>query len=163
MAIDTAPLNFAKFNAVSINRSQTFELALRPDTAFPLFTVHGEKQWIPTWQPTVLHGDGVTPGSVWVTEHNDQTTVWYVASFDTTARTARYVRTTPNVDTGTVDIAVLPSATSGSAVTVCYRLTGLSPQGNQRLRREFTTRRYAAMLASWQQMIADKVVNSADQ
>ncbi|MEM8982675.1 MAG: SRPBCC family protein [Pseudomonadota bacterium] len=166
MTATTAPVadetttDAGAFEAVTIQRSGSLYVALPPDDALPLFTALGETRWIPTWQPTVLHGDGYEPGTVWVTVHEGRKTVWYVAGYDTDARTATYVRTTNDVDTGTVNVKVTANDAGGSTVRVTYQLTALSTDGNRRLRTHFDAETYAAMLATWQRMIADSIGNA---
>ena len=118
--------NFKEFEAVTINRSGSFELDMTPEYALPLFTAPGEKLWISIWDPVILHGDGYEEGTVWVTANHGNTTYWYVANYDTEAKRARYVRVTPDADTGTVDVSLMPNGTGGSIVTVTYQLTGLT-------------------------------------
>ena len=146
-------MNFKEFEAVTISRSGSFELDMTPEYALPLFTAPGEKLWISNWDPTILHGDGYEASTVWVTANHENTTYWYVANYDTEAKHARYVRVTPDVDTGTVDVSVTPNGTAGSIITVTYQLTGLSKAGNENVAKRLGESAYVEMMESWRSMI----------
>ncbi len=145
--------NFKEFEAVTINRSGSFELDISMDRALPLFTALGEKLWISTWDPVLLHGDGYEEATVWVTTNHGQTTYWYVATYNTTARRARYVRVTPGADIGTVDVSLAPNGKGGSIVTITYQLTGLSEAGNENIAKLHSENEYAVMMEDWRTMI----------
>lgn len=143
-----------KFSAaITVSRSGSFELDLTPDEALPLFTAPGEKLWITGWNPVVRSGDGLEKGTVFVTEHHGHKTHWIVMDYDTQARHALYVRVTPDLNTGTVDVSVKPNGTGGSVVNVTYQLTGLSPIGNEKLQEAFSEPKYAQMMEDWRSMI----------
>jgi hypothetical protein len=55
--------NFAKKNALTIDRTSSFELDMIPEQALPLFTAPGEMLWAPGWEPNILSGDGFEQGS----------------------------------------------------------------------------------------------------
>lgn len=145
--------DFSKFEALTINRTGSFELDMKPDDAFPLFTAPGEMLWISTWEPFILNGDGYEEGTVWVTEGRGHKTYWYVAVYDTEARHARYVRVTPEADSGTVDVSVSSNGSDGATVNVTYQLTGLSEAGNENLARLLGEVEYAGMMEDWRTMI----------
>lgn len=144
------------FEAVTISRTGSFELDMTPQQAQPLFTAPGERLWVPAWDPVILHGDGYEKGTVFVTTHHGHKTYWLVADYDTETRHARYVRVTPGVSTGTVDVHIAPNGHGGAIVNVAYQLTGLSPAGNADLQESFSRSRYAAMMEEWRSMIKDK-------
>ena len=112
--------NFKEFEALTVNRSGSFELDMAPEYALSLFTAPGEKLWISNWNPVILNGDGYEEGTVWVTTNHGHTTYWYVAKYDTEARFARYVRVTPDANSGTVDVSVTSNGEGGSIVNVTY-------------------------------------------
>ena len=114
---------FSASNAITDSRSGSFELEMSPEEALPLFTALGEKFWIPTWDPVVLNGDGVETGTVFVTSNQGHKTHWIVMDYDSQAYHALYVRVTPEVDAGTVDVSLVSNGKGGSVVTVSYELT----------------------------------------
>lgn len=145
--------DYANFSALTVNRSGSFALDMDPDDAFPLFTALGEKLWAPGWQPFILNGDGYQQGTVWATYAHASTTYWYVATYDTDQRHARYVRVRPEADAGTVDVRVEPNGSGGTTVNVTYQLTGLSTAGNSDLEKSFSESSYSDMMESWRRAI----------
>lgn len=146
--------DFADFDAVTISRTGSFELDMTPEEALPLFTGPGEELWIPTWKPVILNGDGYEPGTVFVTSNHGHTTYWHVVEYDTEAKHARYLRITPQSNTGTVDVSLAANEQGGSTVTVAYDVTGLSPAGNADIAESFSESHYAEMMQEWPKMIA---------
>lgn len=145
--------DLSSFKALTVHREGSFELDMNPDIAFPLFTALGEKLWISTWEPFVLHGNGYDEGTIWVTEDEGHRAYWYVAIYDTEKRNARYVRVTPEVNSGTVDVCVSSNGSEGTMVTVIYQLTGLSETGNGQTARMLDEDAYARMMGEWRDMI----------
>lgn len=145
--------DYSSFKATTLSRSGSFELDLKPDDAFPLFTAPGEKLWISIWEPFILHGDGYEQGTVWITENHGYRTYWYVAAYDTKTRKARYIRVTPDADTGTVYVSVADNGNGGSKVNVTYQLTGLSKKGNEQVEKFMNATQYAIMMEDWRSMI----------
>lgn len=139
--------------AVTISRSGSFELELPPAKALLLFTAPGEKLWIEEWDPIILHGDGFESGTIFVTTNHGPNTYWTVSEFDTQARHAKYIRVTPESDTGTVDVNVTSNRTGGSTINITYQLTGLTPAGNEKLNASYSESDYAAMMQEWKRMI----------
>lgn len=144
---------YADFDAVTIQRSGSFELEMSPDQALPLFTAPGEKLWIAEWDPIILNGDGFAAGTVFVTTNHGPTTYWLVSRYDVDARQAQYVRVTPGENTGTVDVVVVANADGGATVSVSYQLTGLSIEGNEELQKKYSAHNYAQMMRTWRDMI----------
>lgn len=147
--------NFKPSDAVTVSRTGSFQLDMAPDKALPLFTAPGEKLWVPGWNPVVLSGDGFEKGTVFVTTGHGHKSYWLVADYDTASRRAVYVRTTPDVDTGTVEVSIVPSGESGSTVNITYRMTALSAEGNGRLQDVFSEADYADMMKDWRRLIND--------
>jgi len=139
----------------TIVRNGSFELDLPPREALLLFTAPGERLWISEWDPKILHGDGFEAGTVFITTNHGPSTYWQVCDFDRDAGHARYVRVTPESDTGMVDVRVSSNNTGGSTINVTYQLTGLTPSGNDKLSTAYSAPDYAAMLQNWQRMIRD--------
>ena len=145
--------DFTSADATSVARCGSFRLDMTADRAFPLFTGPGEKLWVPGWNPVVLAGDGLEKGSVFVTTAQGRKTFWMVMDFDRQERRALYVRTTPEIDTGTVEVRVASDGGEGAIVEVSYRLTALSGEGNEKLRNAFGEPEYAKMMQDWRRLI----------
>ena len=146
---------FNKADAVSISRTGSFELDMAPDKALPLFTGPGEKIWIDHWEPTFLNGNGYEKGTVFLTSHHGHKTHWLVMNYDIKALRAVYVRVTPDLDMGTVEVVLESNQKGGSIVNVSYQLTALSQNGSQLLKEKFTQAKYDQMMKEWRSMIAN--------
>jgi len=144
---------FSKSDAASISRSGSFELDMAPDKALPLFTALGEKLWISIWDPSILKGDGFEKGTVFVTSNHGSKTHWMVMDYNTQTYHALYVRVTPKLNMGTVEVSLEPNNKGGSIVNVSYELTALSQTGNKKLLEEFSEFKYAQMMEEWRNMI----------
>lgn len=142
----------AEFEPVNVAHTGTFELDDPPEKAFYLFTAPGEAVWVPGWEPTILSGDGIEQGTVFVTGHGDEATIWVVVDFDEKAYRARYTRITPASRAGTVEVKLQANGLGGSTVKVTYELTALSESGNQNLA-DFDTRAYEEMLNEWETLV----------
>ena len=142
---------------VHVLRTGTLQVEAPPRLALRLFTGPGEELWVEGWKPTVLSGDGLAAGTVFVTDIHE-TTIWIVVDFDPESLHARYARVSPGSRAGTVDVKIESDGDDGSIARVTYELTGLSEAGNEQLR-EFDERAYAEMLKSWEQMIRDANVD----
>ena len=142
---------------VHVLRTGTLRVEAPPDKAFVLFTGPGEELWIEEWDPTVLSGNGLDAGTVFLTDVGEPT-VWIVVDFDRSARRARYARVAPGTRAGTVDVKVASAGNGESIVTVTYELTALSEEGD-RILKAFDEDAYATMLTTWEQMIRDAEID----
>ena len=75
-------------DSITVSRAGSFELAMTPEKALPLFTAPGERLWITTWDPTVFNGDGIEEGTVFTTYNHGHTTYWLVMDYGTHAHAA---------------------------------------------------------------------------
>ena len=145
----------SSFTPVHVERTGRLRVALPLRQAFTFFSPEGERRWAAGWEPRYLHPAG-TPsdaaGTVFTTDHNDEDTVWLVLRYSLDEGVAEYARLTPGSRVGTVTVT---AAEQGGAteVTVTYRLTSLSPAGNDVLN-AITPDAYAAMLREWEALIA---------
>jgi hypothetical protein len=111
----------------------TFSLPIPPAAALTLFTPEGERRWAgESWDPVYptpdAERDDGSPGTVFTTESEGQTTVWIVV--DRTRHLMRYARVMPGQNAGTVTVTCTPSDRDGECqVTVRYDLTALSEAG----------------------------------
>jgi hypothetical protein len=138
---------------IHIARTGTLHIDAPPDSAFLLFTGPGEKLWIEDWDPVVVSGDGLSPGTVFITDIGEET-LWIIVDFDRQARHARYARFAPGSRAGTVEVRVDSDGNGKSIARVTYELTALSQAGNDALA-AFDEAAYTGMLQAWEQMIRD--------
>ncbi|KJY19876.1 MULTISPECIES: SRPBCC family protein [unclassified Streptomyces] len=132
--------------------SAALTVPLPPEEAFRLFTARGERDWVPGWEPVfpVETPDDTAPGTVWLTSTEEEETTWLVASLDF-PRSVSYARITPGVRAGTVTVA-LAATDSGSAVTVTYDMTPLTPAAAEAL--DAFAADYPSIIRSWAELIA---------
>ncbi len=129
----------------------TLRVALPPAEAFRLFTPRGEEDWVPGWRPRfpAPTEDDSAPGTAFETGHGEALTTWLVVARDRPHRVA-YAWITPGERAGLVAVE-LAAGEDGTAVTVTYELTALSPAAEPALA-EFAAG-YVEYLNSWQQLI----------
>ena len=144
----------------SVIHSGSLRVDAPPHLAFQLFTAPGEELWVEDWQPTILSGDGLRRGTVFVTDVGE-TTIWIVIEFDPVARHARYARVAPDSRAGTVDVRVAPDGRGASIATVTYELTGLTAAGEEMLR-QIDDQAYRKMMRDWELAIAAADIDYAN-
>ena len=158
-----APAAFGgDFDPASVAHSGEFDLDAPPEKAFHLFTAPGETLWVPHWDPVILSGDGTEAGTVFVTRHGHETTIWVVVDFDVDERRARYARVTPGSRAGTVEVRVRANDRGGSTVAVRYELTALAESGNENLA-GFDAGAYSEMLKDWEGLIRAAEIDSGSR
>ena len=114
-------------------RETTFTLPLSPAAALTLFTPEGERRWAgEDWDPVYpvpgAQNDDSSPGTVFTTESEGETSVWIVV--DRTHDLMRYTRVRPGHNAGTVTVTCSPSQRGGECeVRVRYDVTALSQAG----------------------------------
>jgi hypothetical protein len=150
-----APAAFGgEFEAASVTHTGSLHVDAPPEQSIHLFTALGEILWAKGWDPVILSGDGTEQGTVFVTTHHEEVTIWVVIDFDPQNFHARYSRVTPSMRAGTVEVLVRSDGQDGSNVDVSYQLTALSEAGNRDLV-HFDAQEYAEMMTEWENEIRD--------
>jgi len=140
-----------------IERFTTIRLPIEPAEALPLFTPEGERAWVPGWDPQPVHAPGGSlsrDGAVFRTTHGGEETVWLVQRVDPAQGVADYVRLTPGNRLGTVHVRCTDDGEGGSIVEVGYRLTALSPAGEEALE-AITREAFEADIRGWREAIEE--------
>jgi hypothetical protein len=117
----------------------SISIPLPPDDAIALFTPDGERAWVPGWDPQ--HASD----TVFTTDHAGTQTTWVVLETGDD-HVVRYARVTPGVHAGTVEVRCRADYTA----QVTYDLAPLAPGALDHF-----AAGYDAMLAEWEQRIAD--------
>src|ERR687891_1799385 len=125
--------------------SGTVAVPLAPNEALALFTPDGERAWAPGWDPVYPAEEDTAPGTTFTT-HGGRT-FWVIA--DRMPDSMRYVRITPGVHAGTVEVRC-EAAGATTRAHVTYDLTGL---GDPTAVDQFAAG-FRAMLAEWERLIA---------
>jgi hypothetical protein len=138
------------FDASHVTRSGSFRLPASPHAVFPFFSPEGERAWAPGWEPEYLHPRHGSPvrGLVFRTAAGGEHTVWVLLRYDRGACEAEYVRVVPGSRIGTVEVRCQPAPGHETDVSVTYRLTALTDEGNETLSR-FSEETFARMLEEW--------------
>jgi len=147
-----------EFEATKVTHTGSFHVDAPPEQSIHLFTALGEILWADGWQPAILSGDGTEKGTVFVTSHNEEVTIWVVVDFDPQTFYVRYSRVTPSIRAGTVEVLVHSDSQGGSIASVSYKLTALSEAGNRDLA-HFDAQAYSDMMAEWENEIRDAKID----
>ncbi len=123
--------------AALARESRTFHLSLHgaADAVFPLFGPVREAEWSPGWAPRFVFPAAPAQGedgAVFTTDGGDSAaSVWVMNEYDVARRRVRYTVFHPGVSVGEITIAVAPAGAAAATADVAYRLTALSPTGNE--------------------------------
>ena len=133
-----------------VRSSHEIRIPLPIGQAFMLFTPAGEERWVDGWNPTYIQPqDGATTrGMVFTTGTGPDHTIWFMADFDRANHFSRYMRTTPGIRTGAVEVQCRPEGDDATIVCVTYDLVALSEEGAQTLQ-AFQGDAYATMIDGW--------------
>jgi hypothetical protein len=112
-----------------------FTVPLPRDAAWELFTATGERRWAAQWSPRFPDGDDDrSAGTVFVTSHGTLETTWVVTACEPGERVG-YARMSSEGIVGTVEVTCDAAGSDTTQVTVTYRLTALSTEGQHHLTR----------------------------
>lgn len=142
------------FQALHVEHTGSFVVALPVGRAFELFTPEGEKAWAEGWDPEYLHpaGGALAEGMVFRTRIGGEETLWVAARCDRAAGEVEYVRATPGSRVAIVTVRCTPLDAGRTRVAVGYAFTGLCEAGNEWIR-AMDERRYAEFIDSWRTAI----------
>jgi hypothetical protein len=109
-----------------------FRLHASVSRAFTMFEPIGEKEWAQGWDPNPIYPDVIKPveGAVFTTREKGEPSIWTITRYER-GRTIEYSVVSPGHDTTQISVACKGIAESVTEVTVSYRITGLSEQGNE--------------------------------
>jgi hypothetical protein len=145
----------AQAAAQQVKRTGSFELPCSADTAFPLFSPDGEREWVNGWDPQPIFPDNIEfkRDTVFRQGRGDDEAVWTVVDADWQTHRAEYVRVAPHFHAARVVVTVEPLGTARSKVVVSYTVTAFGPRAESVLA-EFSEDPYAAKMRGWQQKIS---------
>jgi hypothetical protein len=145
---------------VHVSHKGSFEIDYPSEKALRLFTVEGERLWIPGWEPEILRGDGYHRNDIFISVGPGGRSTYVVIEYDDKNYHALYARVTPDITAGTVEITITPHA-RGSLVEVGYNFTSLSTEGNESLSK-LTDEAFAQQMISWKNGIESAKEKIAD-
>jgi len=144
------------FEARHATFSGSIEVAGDLERVFRLFSPVGEKDWVPGWDPELLH----PPGVEWAEEMLFRTreeagdAVWIVSRLDRQAHRVTYHRVEPERYVARVEAACRPLAGGRVEAIVSYSFVGLSTRGNRDIA-AMTVGDYQEKMARWSRWIGD--------
>jgi len=144
----------ARATAQQVKRTGSFELPCSADTAFPLFSPEGEREWVDGWDPQPVFPDKIEfrRDTVFRQGSGNDEAVWTIVDADWQTHRAEYVRIAPHSHAARIVVTVAPLGPARSKVVVSYTVTGFG-QRAESLLAEFSEEAYSAKMRSWQQKI----------
>jgi hypothetical protein len=154
----TSPVLPTQTMAAAITASHTITIELPVQQCQMLFTPAGEELWVDDWAPRYLHpADGHTAkGMAFMTGSADELTVWTLAEFSQSPHRACYLRVTPALRWGFVEVACTPCDAQATQVTVTYTMRALNAAGAETLK-GFEPAPFAAMIDHWKECIDQRM------
>jgi hypothetical protein len=146
---------FARETAEQVSRSGSFELPCAADTAFPLFSPEGERDWVKGWDPKPVFPERIAfaRDTVFREGKAGEEAVWTIVDADWKMHRAEYVRLAPGSHTARVVVKIESLAAERSKVVVSYTVTVFGEQA-QNLLEAFSEKSYSAKMRHWQQEIS---------
>jgi hypothetical protein len=153
--IALANIVFSQSSARQISRVGSFELPCSADTAFPLFSPEGERDWVKGWAPTPVFPDRIefARDTVFREGGAGEEAVWTILDADGQAHRAEYVRLAPHSHTAHIIVKVERLGAERSRVVVSYTVTAFGEHAAS-LVEAFSEEAYAAKMRDWQKQIS---------
>jgi hypothetical protein len=144
--------------AQHVSRVGSFELPCAADTAFPLFSPEGEREWVKGWAPTPVFPERIefARDTVFRQGKGEEEAVWTIIEADWRTHRAEYVRVAPNSHTAHIVVKVEPLGHERSRVVVSYTVTAFGEDATS-LVEAFSEEAYAAKMRDWQKQISATV------
>jgi hypothetical protein len=138
-----------------VHRTGNFDLDCDADTAFPLFSPEGEREWVSVWDPEPVFPDQITfaRDTVFREGKGADQALWTIVDVDWQIHRAEYVRLAPASHSGHIIVEVESTGSSRCRVGVKYVITAFG-EDHARLLDAFSEAAYAAKMREWRQRIA---------
>lgn len=137
-----------------VMRVGSFELPCTADTAFPLFSPEGERDWVKGWAPTPVFPERIefARDTVFREGKGSEEAVWIIVDADWKTHRAEYVRSAPHSHTAHIVVKIESLATERSKLVVSYTVTAFGEHAAE-ISKKFSEEAYAAKMRDWQQHI----------
>jgi hypothetical protein len=141
-------------NAEQVIRTGGFDLPCDADTAFPLFSPEGEREWAPGWNPIAVYPETIAfmANTVFRLGQGSEESVWTILEADPQSHHAEYIRVAPASHTARISVRVAPAGPDRSHVVVSYAVTAFGDHALAVLE-PFAEGAYAQRMRDWQQQI----------
>ena len=130
------------------------QLAGPVDRVFELFSPIGERQWVPGWDPELLHPPDVewAEGLIFRTREEMGDAIWVVTRLDRDGHSVEYHRVEPARYVARVRIRCEPRSERETKVETSYAFVGLSAEGNAEIT-VMTAGDYQGKMERWRRWI----------
>jgi hypothetical protein len=142
-------------NAQQVSRQGNFDLACSTDTAFPLFSPEGEREWIKTWNPRPVFPEKIEfcRDTVFREGHGNEEAIWTIVDADWKTHRAEYVRVAPGSHAAHIIVKVQELTPGSSRVSIRYTVTAF-PGRISKVLEPFSEAAYAEKMRHWQRQIS---------
>jgi len=141
-----------------ISRTGSFDVPCSADTAFPLFSPEGEREWIRDWNPRPVFPRTIEfrRDTVFCTGEGEQEAVWMIVAADWRSHRAEYVRVATASHAPRIRVQVEAVTPETSRVDVSYSITVFGSDAED-LVEAFSERAYAEKMSNWQRQISESL------
>jgi hypothetical protein len=137
-----------------VHRTGDFHLDCDAETAFPLFSPEGERDWVSDWDPKPVFPDQVAfaRDTVFRAGKGTHEALWAIVDVDWQIHRAEYVRLAPASHSAHIIVEVEAAGSSRCHVVVTYVITTFGEDQTHMLD-SFSEAAYAARMREWKQRI----------
>ena len=140
----------------SVTHSETFDIEIPLEQAFPLFSPEGEKAWVPGWDYENLMGTTeLCEDHVFRTKTHDHAAteaIWIVKKYDSESHVVEFYKIEPKEKIGVITVSCVEVGVGSTTVCVTYRYIALSEAGEDFIA-SFTKDHYKDFIAEWQSLL----------
>ncbi len=136
---------------VKVSHTYTQTLVAPPATVFPLLCPVRETEWVNGWDPklVVTESGFVEKGCVFVMEDRPDDSIWVVADWDPERFSVRFVKVTPGLAVGNIEIRLRVAEGGRTYADITYAYTALSSEGETFVD-GFTRNHYEGFMREWE-------------
>lgn len=126
-------------------------LTAPPETVFPLLCPVREAEWVDGWDPRlVISESGVAePDCIFIMPGPPHEAIWVVTRWEPQNFLIEFLKVTPGVTVGRIDIQLQPGEAEQTLAKVSYAYTALSEAG-ERFIEQFTAEHYTTFMQAWE-------------
>jgi hypothetical protein len=143
-----------------VHRTGNFDLDCDAETAFPLFSPEGERDWVSDWDPKPVFPGQIAfaRDTVFREGKGADEALWTIVDVDWQIHRAEYVRLAPASHSAHIIVEVEATGSSRSHVVVTYVITAFGDDESQLLA-AFSEHAYAVKMREWKQRITASLVS----
>jgi hypothetical protein len=126
------------------------------EIAFDLFSPLGERNWVPDWNPELLHPSGVSwaCGQIFRTQEEAGEAIWVVTTLNREGYEVEYYRVESRRYVAHVRVTCTATADQVTDVSTSYGFIGLTAEGNEAIA-AMTDASYAEKMRRWERWIRE--------